>query len=185
MLRLLFLESHMVRALKSVNFSYVAEEDRLLAAINPGGREPWSCWLTRRLVLALLERTAGFLASTSHLMQQAPANVRGELVTFEREVAMAKTARAMSVTPLEILKASARAAELAVRLTISSQADSFRVELQGEGGGGAAGLFARAELQRFLHMLQAEVAKAGWFGTPAKSSAAPGTEETGPKPVRH
>jgi hypothetical protein len=175
----------MARALKSVNFSYVAEEDRVLAAINPGDPEAWSCWLTRRLVLALLERAAEFLASTSHLMQQAPANVRGELVTFEREVAMAKTARAMSVTPAVVLKASARAAELAVRLTISSQADSFRVELQGERGGGAAGLFARAELQRFLQMLQDEVAKAGWFGTAATSSAAPAAEETGPKPVRH
>src|ERR1700694_4153170 len=66
LVRLLFLESHMVRALKSVNFSYVAEEDRVLAAINPGDPEAWSCWLTRRLVLALLERAAEFLASTSH-----------------------------------------------------------------------------------------------------------------------
>jgi hypothetical protein len=134
----------MVQALRSVNFSYVAEEDRVLAAINPGDPEAWSCWLTRRLVLALLERAAEFRASTSHLMQQAPANVRGELVTFEREVAMAKTARAMSVTPADVIKASERAAELVVRLTISSQADSFRVELRGERGGGAAGLFARA-----------------------------------------
>jgi hypothetical protein len=182
---LLFLESQMVRALKSVNFSYVAEEDRILAAINPGDPEAWSCWLTRRVVLALLERTAEFLASTSHVMRQAPANVRGELVTFEREIAMAKTARAMSVTPTDVLKASARSAELAVRLTISSQADKFRVELLGERGGGAAGLFARAELQRFLQMLKAEVAKAGWFGTPAESSVTPAAEETGPKPVRH
>jgi hypothetical protein len=174
----------MTRALKSVNFSYVAEEDRILAAINPGRPEAWSCWLTRRLVLALLERATGFLASTSHLMQQAPANVRDELVTFEREVAMAKTAPAMSVTPPDVLKASARAAELAERLTISSQADGFRVELRGERGGGAAGLFLRAELQRFLQMLQAEVVKAGWLDTPAKSSVA-AAEETGPKPVRH
>jgi hypothetical protein len=175
----------MVQALRSVNFSYVAEEDRVLAAINPGDPEAWSCWLTRRLVLALLERAAEFLVSTSHLMQHAPANVRDELVTFEREVAMAKTARAMSVTPADVIKASERAAELAVRLTISSQADTFRVELQGERGGGAAGLFARAELQRFLQMLQAEVVKASWLGASAKSSVTSAAEETGPKPVRH
>ena len=174
----------MTRTLKSVNFSYVAEEDRILAAINPGGPDAWSCWLTRRLVLALLERAGEFLASTSHVMQQAPANVRDELVTFEREVAMAKTVGAMSVTPPEVLKASAREAELAERMTISRQADNFRVELRGARGGGAAGLFLRTELQRFLQMLQAEVVKAGWLGTPATSSVTP-AEEPGSKPVRH
>jgi hypothetical protein len=173
-----------VQALKSVNFSYVAEEDRILAAINPGDPQAWSCWLTRRLVLALLERAGEFLASTSPVMQQAPANVRDELATFEREVAMAKTAPAMSVTPTNVLKASATAAELAERLTISGQAGGFRVELRGERGGGAAGLFVRAELQRLLQMLQAEVAKAGWLNTPARPPAA-ATEQTGPKPVRH
>ena len=173
----------MVQALKSVNFSYVVEQDRILAAVNPGGPDAWSCWLTRRVVLTLLERAAEFLASTSQVMRQAPADIRGELVTFEREVAMAKTAGAMSVTPTDVLKASARAAELAVRLTISSQADNFRLELQGERGGGAAGLFARAELQRVLQMLKAAVAQADWFGAPAGSSGA--AEETAPKPVRH
>jgi hypothetical protein len=174
----------MVQALKSVNFSYVAEQDRILAAINPGDPNAWSCWLTRRLVLALLEPAAGFLASTSPVMQQAPANVRDELATFEREVAMAKTAGAMTVTPTDVLKDSASAAELAMRLTISSQADGFRVELHGERGGGAAGLFLRTEVQRFLQMLQAEVAKAGWLNIPATSSVV-AAEQPGPKPVRH
>jgi hypothetical protein len=174
-----------MRVLKSVNFSYVAGEDRVLAAINPGGPEAWSCWLTRRLVLALLDRAAEFLASTSAMIRQAPAEVRRELVTFEREAAIASTAKAMSKTPADVLKTVASAAELAERLTISSQANSYRVELRGERGGGAAGLLTRAELQRFFQMLQAEVAKAGWFSTPASWSAAPVTEEPGPKPVRH
>jgi hypothetical protein len=173
----------MVQALKSVNFSYVAEEDRILAAINPGRPEAWSCWLTRRLVLALLDRAAGFLASTSPLMRQAPATARNEVATFEREVAMAKTAKAMTVTPTKVLKASASAAELVKRLTISNHANGFRVELQGERGGGAAGLFTRAELQRFLQMLQAEVAKAVWSGTPTNPQAA-AAEQTASKPVR-
>jgi hypothetical protein len=174
----------MARALKSVNFSYVTEEDRILAAINPGGAEAWSCWLTRRIVLALLEPAEQFLARTSHLLQQAPADLRGELVTFERDFAIAKTAKAMSATPPDVLKASASAAELAVRVTISSQGDNFRVELHGERGGAAAGLFTRAELQRFLQMLKVEVVKASWFGTLAGSSGA-ATPETSPKPVRH
>jgi hypothetical protein len=175
----------MVRVLKSINFSYVAAEDRILAVINPGGPEAWSCWLTRRLVLALLDRTSEFLASTSPLVQQVPAEVRGELATFEREAAMASTARAMSTTPAEVLKTSESAAELAGGLKISSQANGFRVELQGEKELGAAGLFTRAELQRFLQMLQAEAAKAGWFAIPDKLSAGTSSEAAGAKPVRH
>jgi hypothetical protein len=175
----------MTRVLKSINFSYVAAEDRILAAVNPGGPEAWSCWLTRRLVLALLERTSEFLASTSPLVQQVPAAVRGELATFEREAAMASTARAMSTTPPDVIKASKTAAELAEGLKISSQPNGFRVELQGEKGIGAAGFLTRAELQRFLQMLQAEVANASWFAAPDKASAATTIEAAGPKPVRH
>jgi hypothetical protein len=175
----------MVRVLKSINFSYVVTEDRILAAVNPGGGEAWSCWLTRRLVLALLDRTAEFLASTSPLVQQVPAGVRGELATFEREAAMAATAKSMSTTPPDVLKTSESTAELAGGLKISSLADGFRVELQGEKGGAAAGLLTRAELQRFLQMLQFEVAKANWFATPDKSSAATTNEAAGAKPVRH
>jgi len=175
----------MVRVLKSINFSYVAAEDRILAAINPGGPEAWSCWLTRRLVLALLDRTSEFLASTSPVVQQVPAAVRGELATFEREAAMASTAKAMSTTPADVIKASKIAAELAEGLKISSQPNGFRVELQGEKAVGAAGLFTRAELQRFLQMLQAEVAKASWFEAPDKASAGSTGEAVSPKPVRH
>jgi hypothetical protein len=175
----------LVRELKSVNFSYMAGEDRVLAAINPGAPEAWSCWLTRRLVLALLQRAAEFLATTSALVRQAPADVRGELVTFEREAAIAMTAKAMSSTPAHVLKASATVAELAERLTISRQADGFRVELRGEEGGGAAGLLTRAELQRFLEMLESEVTKASWLDSPVKSAAAAVPEKTDRKPVRH
>lgn len=174
-----------MRALKAINFSYVATEDRILAAINPGGPDAWSCWLTRRVVLALLDRAAQFLASTSALMQQAPAGTRGELATFEREAALASTERAMSDTPAEVLKIGASAAELVERLTISSQADGFQVELRGEKGGSAAGLFARAELQRLLQMLQISVAKADWLGTAATSSAGPAPDAAGSKPVQH
>jgi hypothetical protein len=174
----------MTRALKAINFSYVVEEDRVLATINPGDPEAWACWLTRRLVLALLEPAADFLANTSALIQRAPADVRNDLVSFERDAAMAMTDQAMSVTPPEILKASAQAAELAVRLTIASQAGHFRVELLGDKGGDAAGILARAELQRVLQMLHIEAAKAGWFAAPAVPSPQPAEEAT-PAPVRH
>jgi hypothetical protein len=174
-----------VRVLKSITFVYKTREDRVLAAINSGKPEAWSCWLTRRLALLLLEHTANLLANTSSLAQRAPADVRGELVAFEREAAIAKTAKAMSHTPAEVLKSSGTAAELVERMTISSQGDKFQMELRGETGGGAAGVVTRAELQRILQMLQIEVAKGDWHGISAKSPATPATLESRPKPARH
>jgi hypothetical protein len=171
--------------LKTITFVYGPREDRVLAAINSGKPEAWSCWVTRRLALVLLERAVNLLTSTSALAQRAPADIRGELVAFERDAAIAKTAKAMSDTPADVLKMSGTAAELVERMTISSQGDNFRVELRGETGGGAAAVVARAELQRILQMLQTEVAKADWLGTSAKSPATTAIEETGPKPARH
>jgi hypothetical protein len=174
-----------VRVLTSVTFVYDTREDRILAAINAGRPEAWSCWLTRRLALALLERAAEYLSSTSALAQRAPADFRGEFVAFERDAAIAKTADAMSNTPTDVLKSSASGAELAEQLTISNYGTRLRLELHGQSGGGAVGAPTRAEIQRILQMLQAEVAKAGWLATPAKSQPASATDSTAPKPIRH
>jgi len=175
----------MLRGLTSITFIYVPKEDRIVAAINGGRPDAWSCWLTRRLALAVLERTAEYLVSRSDLTQKAPADFRGEAIAFERDAAIAKTARAMSVTPPAVLQSSASAAALAERLTISQQGDSFRLELHGQGGEGTAGMVKRDELQRILQMLQVEVVKAGWLGAPAKPQAAPAAAAGDPKPFRN
>ncbi len=174
----------MPRVLKNVTFVYVPREDRILAAINAGRDDAWSCWLTRRLALAVIERTTDYVASSSNLAQRAPADLRGEMAAFERDAAIAKTAPAMSVTTGTVLNVTADAAELAERLTISQQANGFHFELRGQGADGAAGLVARAELQRMLQMLQGEIAKAGWLAAPAQPQA-PTATPTAPKPARH
>jgi hypothetical protein len=175
----------MLRQLKNFTFVYVVREDRVLAAINANLAESWSCWLTRRLALAVLERTTDYVARTSDLAQRAPAGVRGEVAAFEREAGIAKTAGAMSVTPSAVLQSIADAAELADRLTISKQGDGFRFELYGLSGEGAAAMVTAAELQRLLQMLQAEVLKAGWLAGPARVQAAPAAAPADPKPARH
>lgn len=174
-----------MKVLTTVTFVYDTREDRMLAAVNAGRPDAWSCWLTRRLALALLDRAAEYLSSTSALVQRAPADLRGEFVAFERDAAISKTAGAMSSTPADVLKSSTIGAELAERLTISNQGDRVRLELRGQSGGGAEGAPTRAEFQRILQMLQAEVANAGWLATPAKSQPAPATDATTPKPFRH
>ena len=153
----------MLRALKIITFLYVPQEDRIAGAINAGHPDAWSCWLTPRLALAVLERATNYIANTSNLAQRAPAELRGEAIAFEREAAIAKTAPAMSQTPPEILKSSTAGAELADRLTIAREQDAFRLELRGHSGNGAAGAVKREELQRILQMLHSVVAQgAGW-----------------------
>ena len=174
-----------MRALTSVTFVYDLREDRILAAVNAGRPEAWSCWLTRRLSLALLERAAEYVSNTSAWAQRAPADMRSEFVAFERDAAIAKTAGAMSITPADVLKSSTTGSELAERVTIASQGDRFRLELHGQSGRGAAGAPSRAEFQRMLQMLQAEVAKAGWLAVPAKAQPTPAIDLTASKPIRH
>ena len=96
------------------------------------------------MVLLLLERITDILANTSALARQAPVDLRSDLVSFEHDAAMAKTAQAMSRTPAEVLKASASAAELVEHLTIVNQGDNFRVEMRGIAGGGTASETGRA-----------------------------------------
>lgn len=172
----------MPRALKSVTFVYVPREDRIAAAVNPGRPDAWSCWLTRRVALTLLNRMPEFLDSTSELAKRAPAELRGEFTAFEREAAIAKTAPAMTVTPPEILQSSASAAELVDRVSIAPHGGNFRFELYGLSGDGAAAGLSRAELQRILQMLQGVVVKAGWSGPPAPSAP---SVAGGAKPARH
>jgi hypothetical protein len=176
----------MLRALTTVTFVYEPREDRIAAAINAGRPDAWSCWLTRRLALALLDRATGYLTKTSDLAQQAPAEMRGEFAAFEREAAIASTAGAMTKTPPEILRSSASAAELADRLTISRHnKGGFKLELRGQSGEGAAGVLTRAEMQRMLQMLRSVVAKAGWTALPPMPQGSPAVAAGRPKPVRH
>ena len=175
----------MLRALTSLTFVYVPREDRILAAINAGGADTWSCWLTRRLVLAVLERTTVYPAQRSDLAQRAPAELRGEAIKFEQEVAIAKTAPSMSTTPSAVLETFLASAQLADRLTISPQGSDFRLELRGPGDDGAAAAFKRAELQRMLQMLQVEASRAGWLGAPAKPQPEPAPAAPAAKPARH
>ncbi len=157
-----------MHVLKFVTFIYAMQQDRILVAINPGTPEAWSCWLTRRTALPLLEQAREILAKTSALAQRAPTENRSEIVAFERHAAMVETAQRMNRIPADALNASARSAELVDRLSIANQGENFRFELRGLGGGGAAGMLRRVGIQRILQMLEDEVAKAGWADSPAK-----------------
>ena len=168
---------------KTITFDYRPQEDRVLAAINLGRVDSWSCWLTRRLSLAVLERAGTLLASTSLLAKRAGPTYQGELVAFEKDAAMAATAKAVSPTPRDVLDACAAGAELAVKVTMTAKGEHLSVELLGERGGQVTGLLLRVEVQRILRMLQLEVERGNWIIGPP---AAPAAVHPGPaNPVRH
>jgi len=152
--------------LQSLTLSYNPQEDRILAATNLGRPDAWSCWLTRRLVLAMLDQTPAYLSQTSSLTGKTPVDYRSDLIAFEREAALAQTASAMSHTDDQVVRQGAERAELADRVTLHDLGGGFRVELYGVQGGGAAGDMARAEFQRILQMLADEAGRAGWLGVP-------------------
>ena len=166
--------------LRTVTFSYSSREDRVLASINLAQPEAWSCWITRRLALAVIERAAKFLASTSPLAKRAMPDHQRELARFEREAAMASTAKGLSLPSSGALEGSAATGELADRLTITRQGERFRVELWGNRAGNAIGVIARPELQRILRMLELQVEKAKWT-----SSREPIVEAAIPQHVHH
>jgi hypothetical protein len=151
------------RSLKTVAFAYDACQDRILAIINGSGPEGWACWLTRKLVLQVLQAVPSYIATSSPLAARVPADHQLELAKFEREAAIASTSASMIATPAEPIQRSAVAAELATRLTISTQGEGFCIDLQGQGGGRAVGPVGRSDLQRILQMLEHEGARAEWL----------------------
>src|SRR5438876_2638861 len=74
--------------------SDVCSSDLVLAVVNPGHPPTWSCWLTRRLVLSLLENGGKFLASTSTLVQRAAPEARREVAARSEERRVGKECRA-------------------------------------------------------------------------------------------
>ncbi len=174
-----------MKSLKTITFVYVPREDRILAAINHGTPDAWSCWLTRRLVLALLQRTETLVSKTSVLAQRAPADIRGQMIEFERDAAMAKTARAMSPTPPNVLPPAETAVDLLERIDITPRGDRFQLALRGRAEAGVGGVVSRAELERILQMLKGAVDTAGWAGGPTGPPAAEAPAASRPKAGRH
>ena len=169
--------------LKSITFAYRPYEDRVLAAINLGQLDAWSCWLTRRLSLAVLERAETFLARTSLLAKRAGPTYQGEVVAFEQNAAMAATEKVVSPTPRDVLDTCAAGAELAIELTMTAKGERLSVKLVGDRGGQVTGLLLRVEVQRMLRMLRLEVERGNWI---ISAPAAPAAMHPGPaKPVRH
>lgn len=151
-----------MRQLSSITLHYDVDEDRILVAIDAGSADAHGYWLTRRLALNFIAAAIPYLDRMSPVVGKTPAELHGELATMEREVALASTQGAVSQTSPAALERASVAAELAVELNISREQQQFRLRFRGRKGGEAAVGCSRAELQRIVHMLEQEAAKAGW-----------------------
>ena len=174
-----------MREWKSVAFAYDVRQDRVLAAVNAGKPDSWSGWMIRRLAMALLERTEKLLADTLALAQQAPAEIRDDLVAFERDAALAQTEQGLHQTSTDIVNASKTTAELVEQAIVSKRGRNFRFELKGESGDGAGAVMSRADIRRVMQMLHAQILKSDWLQMPAKAVEARAAPQAAPKPARH
>lgn len=156
----------------SITLRYDAYEDRLLVAIDAASSKALAFWLTRRLALRFIESANPSLDRISPVAINTPAELRGEVATMEREVALALTEKAVSQTPDTALETVSALAELAVELGIFVEPRGLRLKFRGRTGAEAAVGCSRAELQRILHMLEQEAVKAGWR-EPAPVAARP------------
>ncbi len=126
--------------------------------------------MTRRLALNLIQAANPYLNRMSSLLRKTPTELRAELATMERDVAMASTQRKVSQKPTAVLEGASVAAELAVELNISQIQQSFRLRFRGRKGSEAVVGCSRPELQRVIHMVEQEAVKAGWREAPPAAS---------------
>lgn len=165
-----------MRPPSSITLHYDANEDRILVAINAGAAEACGYWMTRRLALNFIEAANPYLDRVSSVMSKTPTALRGELATMEREVALASTQKNVRRTPTAALEGASAAAELAVQLTITQKEQGFRLKFRGHKGREAVVGCSRAELQRLIHTVEQQVAKAGWRGPPQAAPQPPRNE---------
>jgi hypothetical protein len=147
---------------QTLTLAYDRQEDRIIATTDINTPASWSCWLTRRLALTFLNRTAEYLARTSPLAETAATEHRGDLVEFEREAALERTASATARADDNAINRNKASAELAVSMGMVDQGSGFRLELAGDRGGSASGELSRPLIQRILKALADECIRGEW-----------------------
>jgi hypothetical protein len=147
--------------MSSLTFHYEQTEDRILAVVNIEDADTMSYWLTRRMTLNLIDHATPYLDKMSPVISKTPSNMRAELSEMERQVALARTADAVTSTPTEVVAPAAGTADLVMEVTIAKTGEEFALVLRGRNGH-ASVTWSRDHLQRIVAMLEELTAKAGW-----------------------
>jgi len=147
--------------MSSLTLHYEPTEDRILAVINAGETDTAGYWLTRLMTLNLISHANPYLDRMSPVISKTPADMQAELSEMERQVALARTADAVTATPTESLAPAAGAADLVIGVTISKTGEEFALVLKGRNSQ-ASLTWSRDHLKRIVVMLEELAAKAGW-----------------------
>lgn len=118
----------------SLTFHYEQTEDRILAVVNIDGENTAGYWLTRRMTLTLIDHANPYLDKMSPVVSKTPFEMRAELSEMERQVALARTADAVTRTPTESLAPAAGTADLVMEVTIAKAEEEFALVLRGRNG---------------------------------------------------
>lgn len=86
-------------AVTSISFLYVEKEDRLALIVSSAAGDQLALLMTRRLAIRVINGLAGLLERTSAKAQEAPAEVRGDVVMFEHQGAVATADHETLETP--------------------------------------------------------------------------------------
>jgi hypothetical protein len=168
---------------QTLTLAYDKYEDRIMAVTDIDTSASWSCWLTRRVALAFLTGASAYLERTSPLAAKAPAHHRDDLVEFERDMALDRTATATTRSGgASIIRHRAKG-ELAVSVSLLAQGAGFRLELHGNRGGKAFGDLSRSMAQRIVKALTDECVRGEWAC--AANLGSTGTIASGSSATRH
>lgn len=146
--------------MSSLSVHYEQVEDRILAVVNID-EDTAGYWLTRRMTLTLIDHANPYLDRMSPVIGKTPYDMRAELSEMERQVALARTADAVTITRSEVVVQAAGTADLVTGVTIAKTGEEFALVLRGRNGQASVN-WSRDHLQRIVVMLEELTAKAGW-----------------------
>lgn len=149
-------------------FNYDHVEDRILLIGNLNNKQPRiDFWLTRKLVLCLLEAAKGLVEKTSEDIANLPEQQKSQMAQFHHEQAQHE----LDVEPEA--EVEAQSGGLLYRLDISNQADRYKLiffDVQDEPL--ASSILSYQELHQVLYLLHRGAKALDWgvddelFGAP-------------------
>lgn len=151
----------------SISLAYVEAEDRIALLAGAATGDRLAMMVTRRLAIRLVNGLAGLLERTSAVAQEAPSEVRGDVVMFEHQGALAaadgepRMPRAVPST-LEQGQQSQVASILIDAVDVTTHPDRFTLAFKAGGGALATMKVNRADLHRVVALLRRKCEEADW-----------------------
>jgi hypothetical protein len=165
-----------MRKIAAIAPRYSPTEDRVELVINAGREDRWTFWVTRRLVLGMLDKVNQHLEQTSSAMARTPTEHRKEMAVMEKQMALQQMRGAIKPLIPPATGTPVVVGSLAKALRLRAHPKGFLVEILAMDGDQARGLVSRQELQTILMLMEKEARKGGWIIGKGSSSA--GNEES-------